>query len=175
MKTLNPLSKFLLSILLILTSCASHSRINPNNYTKESKKIPTTYGSQPTILVFLLETNLKNPVWISRVQRDSKQQINEIFPRYYKGKYKIVSSYGEFDKYEDISLHRYVVHYKVIFPTQNSRDGQYSPNYGDDKYQIFIEDITTALHYEPSVITSDYEGLLKVFGEALEKERDRTE
>lgn len=132
--------------ILLLTNCISHSsKINANDYTKENKKIPTNYGIQPTILVFLLETNLKNPVWVSRVERDSKQQINEIFPHYYKGEYKIVNSYGEFDRYEDISLHRYVLHYKVIFPTKNSRDGQYSPNYGDDKYQIFIEDMI--LHF----------------------------
>ena len=169
--------KLILTLFLVFffTGCTSNKALNPNNYTKESKRLPTMFGSEPTILVFLLETNLKDPVLISRVKRDSKQQINDIFPLYYKGEYKIVTSLGEFDKYQNISLHRYIIHYKTLFPTKNSREGEYSPNYGDDKYQIFIEDMATALHYESSAITSDYEGLLKVYGEALEKERYKTE
>lgn len=170
---------FLILILLLMPfisiSCTSGGTIKPNDYTKENKKIPTSFGDRPTVLVFLVESNLEKIEWKSKVTKDSKRQINNIVPLYYKGKYEIIESYSEFDNYQDESLYRYVVHYKTFFPSKNSRTGQYSPNYGDDTYQIFIEDMTTRLHYDASVKTSNHEGLLKVYAEYLEQERDKSE
>ena len=161
--------------IFICISCTSGGAIKPNDYTKENKKIPISFGENLTILVFLIESNLEKEEWKAKVTKDSKRQINNVVPLYYKGKYEIIESYDEFDNYQDESLYRYVVHYKTFFPSKNGRAGQYSPNYGDDTYQIFIEDITTALHYDASVKTSDHKGLLKVYAESLEKERDKSE
>lgn len=165
----------LLLVPFICVCCASSSTIKPSDYTKESKRIPPSFGDKPTVLVFLLESNLDKVEWKAKVAKDNKRHINGIVPLYYKGKYEIIESRNEFYKYEDRFLYRYLVHFKTFFPSKNGNSGQYSPNYGDDTYQIFIEDMSTALHYEPSVKTSDYEGLLKVYAEYLEKERDKSE
>ncbi len=165
----------LLLVAFICMSCASNT-IKPNDYTKESKRIPPSFGDKPTVLVFLVESNLDKIEWKAKVTKDNKRHINSIVPLYYKGKYEIIESRNEFYKYEDRSLYRYVLHFKTFFPSKNGSSlGQYSPNYGDDTYQIFIEDMSAGLHYESSVQTSDYEGLLKVYAEYLEKERDKSE
>jgi hypothetical protein len=162
-------------VTFICVCCTSNSTIKPNDYTKENKKIPLSFGDEPTVLVFLVESNLEKEEWKYKVTKDNKRQINDIVPLYYKGKYEIITSRNEFYKYEDKSLYRYILHFKTFFPTTNGRVGEYSLNYGDDSYQIFIEDMATGLHYEPSIRTSDYEGLLKVYAEYLEKERDKSE
>ncbi|WP_375561137.1 hypothetical protein ACE193_00860 [Bernardetia sp. OM2101] len=172
------MKKYYLFIVLLIPficfCCVGGSSIKPSDYTKESKKIPPTFGNAPTVLVFLVESNLEEVETKTKVIRESKRQINTVIPLYYKGKYEIIESYNEFNKFENMS-YRYILHYKVFFPSKNGRTGQFSPNYGDDTYQLFIEDLNTGLHYEPSVKTSDYEGLLKVYAEYLEKERDKSE
>lgn len=153
--------------------CCTNNTIKPTDYTKETKKIPPSFGDKTTILVFLVESNLENTKWKSKVIRDNKRQINNVVPLYYKGQYEIIESRNEFYKYEDRTLYRYILHFKTFFPSKNGRTGEYSRNYGDDTYQIFIEDMATGLHYEASVKTLDYEGLLKVYAEYLEKERNK--
>lgn len=165
----------LLIIPFICICCVSSSTIKPKDYTKESKKIPFSFGDKPTVLVFLVESNLEKIEWKAKVMKDNKRQINSIVPLYYKGKYEIIEAKNEFYNFADKALYRYILHFKTFFPTLNGRYGQYSPNYGDDTYQIFIEDVTTGLYSEPSLKTSNYEDLLKIYAEYLEKERDKSE